>query len=120
MTPEERIDKILIEYDMGKQPSFPGDPTAIKAITNSNNIERSRKYAKASLLQMLKEARVDQDKHSRGDEFLWFVRKIREYDFDEDVIEQNLIQPNEGKYRAYFEAQDRLAKLNPKEKTTNE
>ena len=39
--------------------------------------------AEQSILSLLesevKKAKIEQDKLSRGDEFLWFVRKLREY-----------------------------------------
>lgn len=37
--------RIFIEYDQGKLPIFPGDPTALKAIANSKKTQVARDYA---------------------------------------------------------------------------
>lgn len=35
---------------------------------------------------------------ARADEFLWVLRKLREYDFNKDIFIQNIVEPNEEKY----------------------
>lgn len=47
---EEELDKILIEYDQGKLPVFPGDIAVEKVIANRDKVQVARDYAKARLL----------------------------------------------------------------------
>lgn len=73
----------------------------------------------ASLLDLftteLELAKIEQNKFSRGDEFLWFVGKLREFMGDSTssrykAFESNFISQYEHKYLEYFKVIDELTK----------
>lgn len=43
---------------------------------------------------------------ARADEFLWVLRKLREYKYNREVFEGNFVAQHEEKYRALFQQQD--------------
>ena len=76
-----------------------------------HNIDYQEKATKA-IESLLTEARVEQDKHSRGDEFLWFMRKMEEYMYGSTTNKYKTflasMKNDEKKHREYFDAIDKI------------
>lgn len=74
---QKEVEKILIEYDMGKLPIFPGDQTAEKAIANSNKVQQSRDFAVARLTQSVLSLKAMQEESLNIADDSWHRNLLR-------------------------------------------
>lgn len=109
------LDKILFAYQQWVGDGFGPDLRLPGARLTH---DEAKSALQALIDQRSNEARREQDMHSRGDEFLWLVRKLKEYMSRSDdpyytTFLENVIEIPEAKYRAYFAEKDRIKPTTP-------
>ena len=112
MTEEQlrkRVDKYMCNAVPGVN-TLTGNLDGIMSLFTHQLDIKDAEHAKA-----LELAKIEQNKFSRGDEFLWFVRKLREFMGDSTssrykAFESNFISQYEHKYLEYFKVISELTK----------